>query len=129
MTVRTDILNSIITKVASALQAQGFRGIRYLHEINDFPSFYVHMLRETRTHISSSHKIGIITMDMRIYAHHETVDEIERLVRLAETALDKLRKDCIADEIRVTAVSTDEGIMLPYSIADLKLEILYRIEP
>lgn len=116
------IVDDLISAISSDLLIRGHRGLRFLHEVNDFPCFYLHAGSERFVHIGAGQRLAVISADIRIYNYG---DDIETLLRRIETCVQNYF-DPRVDEFRVTEVSTDEGLMAPYQIADLKLEILYR---
>lgn len=105
------------------LGCKGHRGLKLLHEINDFPQFYVHAGTERRVHIGHGERFGLIEADIRGYTY---ADDIEAFARSLEFHIQSF-KPAIIDEIRVISLSTDEGLLKPYEICDLSAQILYRI--
>jgi len=127
MSVRNELVNSLIEHIISSTSMRGFRGLRYLHEINDFPSFYIHVRQENRVHISGGVKLCMINCDLKIYAYSDSIDEIEQLLRAVEASIDSFDSDCLSDDVRVLTVKTDEGLAIPYLTGDIVFQILYRI--
>lgn len=130
MSRRTDLISALIAHISAVTGISGTRGIRFLHEINSFPHFYVHPQLETRTHISHGVRLAVITCEMRAYVYSDTLNEVERIARQIEQAVQTFPKQHLdlVDECRVTTLRTDEGVMAPYGLVDLTLEALYRIE-
>jgi hypothetical protein len=119
------IVNDLITYLQDELSMRGHRGMKFLHEINDFPSFYIHAGGERFVHIGGGQRLAIISCDARIYNYSDNLEDIEKLLRRFEEATQRYF-DERADEFRIVEVSTDEGLMSPNQISDIKLEILYR---
>lgn len=130
MSRRTEILDALIHHITNNTSSQGIRGLRFLHEINDFPYFYVHPQSERRTHIAHGVKLGIISCDVRGYVYSDALSTVELFARTLETAIQTfaIQHLSLLDECRVTTLRTDEGLMHPYGLVDLTIEILYRIE-
>lgn len=126
MTFRSDIIEAIRSHIASETGYVGYRGMKFLDQINEFPAFYVHVKTENRTHIGQANKLAIIEMDIRAYEYSDSLDAIEDVVRSVELAIESFSLDGV-DEARITHVSTDEGLLLPYAVGDMSLEVLYRI--
>lgn len=129
MSRRSDIINSFIAHIAASVQFSGRRGLQFLHEINSFPSFYVHVTGESRKHDSRGSKQAVIRIDVRAYDHVRGQDAIELIVRQLETAVQTYAAQHVAlvYEARTISVRTDEGLMEPYSACDMSVEILYGI--
>lgn len=129
MSKRSDIISSFIAHIESSIGYSGYRGLRFLHEINSFPAFYVHPRGESRRHDGAGAKLAILRLDVRGYGWSEGLSYIETLVRDLETAVQSylpLHRNLV-HEARVTSLRTDEGAMEPYCICDLSVEILYGI--
>lgn len=129
MSKRSDVISSFISHIESSVGFSGNRGLRFLHEINSFPSFYVHPRNESRRHDGNGSKLAILQLDVRGYGWHEDLSYIEDLVRSIETAVQtyRLAHLHLVHEARVTSLRTDEGAMAPYCICDMSVEILYGI--
>ena len=129
MSKRTDIISSLISTIEADTLASGHRGLRFLHEISSFPAFYVHPTNESRVHISSGVKFGIIAISIRGYQWSDNLDDIELFARTIETSIQQFRNThrSLVQETRVTSLSTDEGVMAPYGAVDLVVEIIYDV--
>lgn len=129
MSKRYDIIQSLIAHIESSVGYSGFRGLRFLHEINSFPAFYIHPRNESRQHNGAGSKQAIISLDLRSYSWSEGLDHIERLARDLEAAIQTyapLHKPLV-HEARTLSLRTDEGAMEPYCICDMSIQILYGI--
>jgi hypothetical protein len=129
MSKRSEVISTFITHVEGIVGYNGNRGLRFLHEINSFPSFYVHPRNENRKHNGDGSKLAVLQLDVRGYGWSEGLSYIETLVRNLETAVQTYRPlhQHIVHEARVTSLRTDEGAMEPYCICDMTVEILYGI--
>jgi hypothetical protein len=128
MSKRTSIITTLISHIESQTSASGYRGLRFLHEINSFPAFYIHPEAETRIHISSDTRHAVISCSLRGYQHSDNLDDIEDFARTLEAAIDSF-SSTLVEEIRVTSLRTDEGLLEPYGVVDMRLEILYVVNP
>ena len=128
MIKRTNIITNLKTALEVATETPGFRGLRFLHEINDFPTFYIHVREESRTHIGADVRFASMAIDVRGYIFTDNLDDTELYVRKLETGIQTFaEEECLIDEARTLSVKTDEGLMYPYSVCDLQLQIIYRI--
>ena len=129
MSKRSQIIAALIDHISDSTSYTGFRGLRFLHEINTFPSFYVHPTNERRIHDSRNSRQAVLQLDIRGYGWSEGSSYIDELVRNIETSIQTFRSThrSLLYEARVTSLRTDEGAMEPYCICDLTLEILYGI--
>ena len=125
MTKRTDIIEGLIEAIEATTLSPGTRGLRFLDEVNEFPAFYVHTRQEGRTHISAGVKYANMEIDIRGYIHSDELASTELYIRQIEEGVQALASTCVVDEARVLSVRTDEGLMLPYSVCDLQIQIIY----
>jgi hypothetical protein len=129
MSKRGQIIASFIEHISRTTGMTGFRGLRFMHEINSFPAFYIHPRGESRKHDSRNSRMAIISLDVRGYGWAEGSSYIEQLVRDMERAVQSylpLHRNLV-HEARVISLRTDEGAMEPYCICDMSVEILYGI--
>lgn len=130
MSRKTQIIDGLIQAISIETQSRGQRGLVFLHEINDFPYFYVHASNETRTHISGGVKLAILNVDIRGFCWAETADPVELYARQIEVAINIYAKTGrpLIYEARVRTIRTDEGLMRPYGLVDIAAQILYEVE-
>jgi hypothetical protein len=109
-----------------------FRKIKFLDEINDFPSIYLSAGTEIRNFQSENLTVATLNVIIRAYVYGEDN---------SQTAADNLVEDIehvvysIGDEpekgildITIENISADEGLAFPYGIAELELSVVYRLE-
>ena len=107
----------------------------FLEEINDFPTVCFYVVEETVSHIGGGVRYKTALLNLRGYVHEE-LGEWENSNWWAETLIDDIehvlehirrRNPCFID-VRVLELSTDEGIMEPYGVADMVISITYEAE-
>lgn len=127
MNIRNTALTGLIEHLVTVTGSRGYRGLRFLHELNDFPCFHVHAKTENRTHAGAGMKLCIIECDVRGYVHSDTTEAKEDYLRRLEIGIQEYSDiNREIEECRVIDVRTDEGLFRPYSICDIKIQILYR---
>ena len=131
MSKRSSILSTLINHIADATHASGFRGLRFLHEINSFPAFYIHPETEDRFHYGRGSRQAVCACSLRGFQWSDSLDDIEAFARALESAIMSYKAShrYLIDEIRVISLRTDEGLMNPYGIVDMQFEILYEVNP
>src|SRR5210317_635256 len=109
-----------------------FRKLKFLDEVNDFPSIYVSAGTEIRDFNSKSLTVGVLDVTIRAYVFGEDnsqnlsdslVQDIEHVIYSLWDNPDKGILDITIDNI-----STDEGLATPYGLAEVELTIVYRID-
>ena len=128
MSVRSIIIADAIDSISADTASRGYRGFRYMHELNDFPCFCLHT--ETETRAWTDQRYGILKCSLRGYQHSDNLDDIETYTRAIEASLQRISRAHRprVEDVRVISVRTDEGIFAPYGIVDMSVEILYRYE-
>ena len=106
-----------------------FRRLKFLDEINDFPTICVNAGSEARTYDTSGLITGDLTLNIRAYVKAENpitaaenlADDIEHIVYHLG---DKSNIGML--NMIMVSVSTDEGIVAPFGI--LEIDILARYQ-
>jgi len=127
MSRRTIIITDLIKYIQAETGSTGHRGLRFLHEITNFPSFYVHATAERRQHVGAGVIYGVLSMAIRGYAWSDNIDDVDTYCREIETAVQTFRdaNRQIIEDVYVNSVSTDEGLLEPYGVVDLQVDIIY----
>ena len=104
---------------------------KFLDELNDFPSICFVAGGESRQELGANRRLGTIEVALRGYVFDENnVDKAEILAQNVESKVDSFSANVAAraNGARVTSFRTDEGLLQPYGVADLEIEILYDLE-
>ena len=136
-TRRRQIIDGFSTEIGQTPDVDAsniFKNYKFLDEINDFPSVCFVAGSENREELGANRRLGTIEVALRGYVFDENnVDIAEILAQNVESKVDSFsanvaaRANGVADA-RVTAFRTDEGLLPPYGVADLEIEILYDLE-
>ena len=109
-----------------------FRKIKFLDEVNDFPSLYVSAGTEIRDFLSENLTVATLDVIIRAYVYGEDnsqtlsddlVQDVEHIIYSLGDNPDKGILDITIDNI-----TTDEGLAVPYGIAEIELSVVYRLE-
>jgi hypothetical protein len=130
MSQRTAILSTLITHIAAGTASTGSRGMKFIHEVNSFPSFYIQPQNESRIHEGDGGAYAMLSLSIRGYQYSDNIDDLETFMRQIEVAIQTyaVAYSNLVEDARVNSVRTDEGRMSPYGIVDMQLEILYSID-
>jgi hypothetical protein len=109
-----------------------YRKIKFLDEVNDFPSIYLSAGTEIRNFQSENLTVATLNVIIRAYVYGEDN---------SQTAADNLAEDIehviysIGDQpekgildITIENISADEGLAFPYGLAEIELSVVYRLE-
>jgi len=109
-----------------------YRKIKFLDEVNDFPSLYLSAGTEIRNFQSENLTVATLTVIIRAYVYGEDnsqataddlVQDIEHVIYSIGDHADKGILD-----ITIENITEDEGLAFPYGIAEIELSIVYRLE-
>ena len=109
-----------------------YRKLKFLDEVNDFPALYVSAGTEFRNFNSKSLTVATLDVTIRAYVYGEDdsqsqaddlVQDVEHVIYSLEDSPDKGILDITIDNI-----STDEGLAIPYGLAEIELTIVYRLD-
>ncbi len=144
---RTEIVNFLVTRLKEIdgeaspfgsytfntnLFNNVFRKLKILDEVNDFPSLYIAAGTEIRDFNSKSLTVATLDVTIRAYVYGEdnsqsladdVVQDIEHVIYSIGDNSDKGILD-----ITIESISTDEGLAIPYGLAEAQLTVVYRLE-
>ena len=138
MARRTDIIDAFVThlQALSSVESRNvYKSYRWIDELNDYPAITFVARREARAHRGDDRRLGAIIISLRAYTYDgegsqavekaETLgDEIEGQV---ETFAASFRQHAV-ESAAVVSFSTDEGLMHPYGVCDMTINITYDVE-
>ena len=110
-----------------------FRGIKFLDEVNDFPSLYISAGTENRDFNSKSLTVAELDVTIRAYVYgqdnsqslaDDIIQDIEFVI-YQQIAFDP---DKGILDITIDSISTDEGLAAPYGISEINLLVAYRLQ-
>ena len=107
-----------------------FRKIKFLDEVNDFPSIFFQVGEEVRVYNTSGNTTGLIPLTLRIYVNDEEssgsldslIQDIEHIIYNLDTGVYSIR------DIIISSIDTDEGLVKPYGIAEIEILIDYELD-
>lgn len=109
-----------------------YRKLKFIDEVNDFPALYLSAGTETRNFQSENLTVATLDVIIRAYVYGEDnsqtlsdnlVEDIEHIIYTIEDSPERGILD-----ITIDSISTDEGLSAPYGIAEIELQIVYRLE-
>lgn len=109
-TYKTNVFNNV------------FRRMKYLNEINDFPTLCVTAAGEDRLEIGAGVRFGTFGFEIRAYIKDEaTIETEEDLADDIEFVLENLTSEATSQareitDVIITSTETDEGLMTPFGV-------------
>ena len=107
-----------------------FRKVKFLDEVNDFPSIFFQVGEEVRVYNTSGNTTGLIPLTLRIYVNDEEssgsldslIQDIEHIIYNLDTGVYSIR------DIIISSIDTDEGLVKPYGISEIEIIIDYELD-
>lgn len=109
--------------------------LKFWDEIKDFPTICVVPGTETREYLPGDFKWGYLNISLKVYTKgEEPLVELENLLEDIETAIDSNRvlvydvdNNLRTTEILITSIMTDEGLLAPYGVGEVNLQVRYQV--
>jgi hypothetical protein len=108
--------------------------LKFWDEIQDFPSIYITPGMEMREYLPGEFAWGMLSISLKAYCRGDDAQtELEQLLADIELALDNNRRLVFdtttleeTTEILITSITTDEGLLAPYAIGEINLQVRYQ---
>lgn len=109
--------------------------LRFWDEISDFPAIYVVAGSESRDYLPGEFKWGFLNVSLKIYVKGEEPQLLlEDLLEDVEYVVDSNRNIAYDSapgyeitEILISSITTDEGLLTPYGVGEINLQVRYQI--
>lgn len=118
------------------LQNQSYAKLKFWDEVNEFPSVYLTPGTERREYHSSDFAWGHLHVCVKVYCKDEEFaqDQLEQLLTDLEICIDANRQliydlatNDSTTEILIDSITTDEGLLAPYAVGEINLQVRYQI--
>jgi len=140
--------NSIVTALAEKFKVingrdpytinlfgNSYAKLKFWDEVNDFPSVYTTSGTEIREYHPSGFTWGFLGVCVKIYCKGDDAQEqLEGLLGDLENVIEANRQieyDSVnhyqTTEILVQSITTDEGLLFPYAIGEINLQVRYEL--
>jgi len=145
MSKRTSIVKALAEKFkvidgtspySTNLQNNSYPFIKFWDEINDFPSIYMSPGTEQRDYLPGDFAWGMLRVCVRVYCKSEDTaqEQLEQLLEDLERCIDANRQliydstnGYTTTEILIDSITTDEGLLSPYAVGEINLQVRYQI--
>jgi len=109
-----------------------FRKLKFLDEVNDFPSLFLSAGTEIRDFNSKSLTVATLDVTIRAYVFGEDnsqslVDNITQDIEHVIYSIGDYPDKGILD-ITIDSITSDEGLATPYGLAEVELTLVYRLD-
>lgn len=141
MSRRTSILKALAEKLKvldgtqykSNLYNNSYSKLKFWDEVQDFPAIYMSPGSESREYLPAGFTWGFLGVSLKLYCKGEdSTEQLEQLLEDVESVIDANRqlvydavKNYETTEILVASITTDEGLLAPYAVGEINLQVQY----
>lgn len=145
MSARSSIANALVEKLKlidgtgsynTNIYSNAYAKLKFWDEINDFPAIFVVPGSETRQYLPANFTWGFLNVSLKVYVKGDDPQlELEQLLEDIETtinlnrvlAYDATNLSKTTTEILISSIVTDEGLLSPYGVGEVNLQIQYQV--
>lgn len=107
------------------------RGFKWLDNINEFPYITYNVQDSSLVHISNNIRYYAMELALRAYVRGESSQALlDDILADLESRILSFRESCNPSlqviESRIVEVNSDEGLMDPYGVTDMRIRITYQ---
>lgn len=142
MSKRTSILKALAEKLktlngtayTSNIYGNAYPTLKFWDEVQDLPAIYGSCGSEQREYLPGNFTWAYLGISLKIYCKGEdSQEQLEQLLEDIETVIDANRvlvydsvKNYETTEILVVTITTDEGLLAPYAVGEINLQVRYQ---
>lgn len=144
MSKRTSIIKALADKFTlidgqapykTNLYGNAYAKLKFWDEVEDFPCVYLSPGSEMREYLPGDFAWGFLGVSVKVYCRGEDAQtQLEQLLEDIETSIDANR-NLVYDatngydttEILIQSITTDEGLLAPYAVGEINLQVRYAI--
>lgn len=144
MSRRTSIINALTAKLneingtgayTTNLYNNAHAKLKFWDEVNQFPAVYTTPGTEMREYLPADFTWGYLGVCIKIYVKgDDAAEQLETLLEDVEKCVDANRVlvyDTINNyettEILIQSITTDEGLLAPYGVGEINLQVRYQV--
>lgn len=144
MSKRTSIIRALAEKLKmidgtapyqTNLSGNAFAKLKFWDEVEDFPCVYLTPGSEVREYHPGDFAWGFLGVGVKVYCRGENAQEqLEQLLEDVEHCVDANRNLVYntetgydTTEILIQSITTDEGLLSPYAVGEINLQVRYQI--
>jgi hypothetical protein len=144
MSRRQSILTALVNKIklldGSAgyhvnLYGQAFDKLKFWDSVNNFPSVYSSTGTETREYMPAGFTWGFLGISLKVYCKGDyaqtelenLLEDIEKVISYNNVLVYDTTNNYTTTEILVASITTDEGLLAPYAVGEINLQVRYQL--
>lgn len=111
--------------------------LKFWDQVNDFPSIYLTAGSEVREYHPGDFTWAFLGISLKIYTRGEEpqeelenlLEDVERIVHDNRVLVYDTENGYETTEILVQSITTDEGLLAPYGVGEINLQVRYALSP
>ena len=143
-TRRQSIINGLVEKIKEIngtgsfltdLEENVHPRLKFWDEVEEFPAIHMNAGSESREYQGGGYKDRFLSVTIRCYVNEEdAVDALDKLLEDVETVLetnsrleyyDRNGATQYTHQITILSIDTDEGVLEPYGVGEILIEVRY----
>jgi hypothetical protein len=118
------------------LSGNAYAKLKFWDEVQDLPAVYMSPGSESREYLPGDFTWGYLGISIKAYCKGEDSQQLlENLLEDLETSIDQnrvLTYDAAlgyeTTEILISSITTDEGLLAPYAVGEINLQVRYALQ-
>jgi hypothetical protein len=145
MTKRTSIVTALAEKFKiidgnapynSDLFGNSYPKLKFWDEVQDFPSVYIVAGSETRQYHPADFTWAFMNVSVKVYVRSESeahekledlINDLEHVINNNRVLVYDTTNNLSTTEILIQSITTDEGLLAPYGVGEINLQVRYAL--
>ena len=142
MSRRTSIIKALTEKLkeidgtgnyTSNIFSNAYPYLKFWDEVHDFPAVYTVAGSEMREQLPGDFTWAYLNLTLKLYCKNEDaqqqlenlLEDVERVIHDNRTLTYDIDNNYQTTEILVNSIITDEGLLAPYAIGEMTIQVRY----
>ena len=109
--------------------------LKFWDEVNDFPSIYTVAGSEVREYLPADFTWAYLNLSLKVYCKQEDaqqqledlLEDVEKVIHDNRVLVYDTANGYQTTEILVNSIITDEGLLAPYAIGEMTIQVQYAL--
>jgi hypothetical protein len=118
------------------LFSNSYPKLKFWDEVQDFPCVYLTAGTEIREYMPSDFTWGFLNVSVKVYVRSESeaqqqledlLDDLEKVIHDNRVLVYDTTSKFSTTEILIQSITTDEGLLAPYGVGEINLQVRYAL--
>jgi hypothetical protein len=123
-------------KFKSDLSDNSYPKLKFWDEVQDFPCVYLTAGSELREYLPGDFTWGHLNVSVKVYVRSESeaqqlledlLDDLENVIDANRVLVYDITNNLSTTEILIQSITTDEGLLNPYGVGEINLQVRYAL--